>query len=46
LAAQYAELLAFVIDDSQLWCPNLIIQAGVFGDRSVSLLVDFKIPEF
>jgi hypothetical protein len=46
LFAQNAELLALLVDDAQSRCPNLVIQAGVFGDRSVSLLVGFKVIAF
>lgn len=31
LLAQYAELFAVFVNDSDSRCPNLIIQAGVFG---------------
>jgi hypothetical protein len=46
LLAEDAKLLAVFIDDTKLGCPNLVIQAGVFGDISVSLVVDFKVQAF
>jgi hypothetical protein len=33
LAAEKAQLFAVIVDDSQLRCPNLFIQAGEFGDK-------------
>jgi len=44
--AENPELLAIFIDDAQLRGPNIIIQAGVFGDKQYSLLVDFNVESF
>jgi hypothetical protein len=39
LAAQNTKLFAFAIDDAQLGCPNLLIQAGVFGYNLSPLII-------
>jgi hypothetical protein len=45
LSAQNAELLAIFIDDAQPRCPNLIIQAGVFGyNLSPLIIISFNVP--
>jgi hypothetical protein len=44
LLTENAQLLTFIIDDAQLWCPNLIIQASEFSDSQISLTVDFNVP--
>lgn len=45
LLAQNAELLTILIDDTQLGCPNLLIQASVLGDIPSPLVFDFNVLE-
>jgi hypothetical protein len=43
LFTQDSELLAGLIDDSQLWCLNGAIQAGIFGDKLISRLYIYNV---